>query len=160
VSSAEPTMSIKGVNGQVSVVGDFIVINRKGFMAKMSQGFTKDEKRLNIHTITAVQLKKPGMTRGYIQFTLAGGNESRKGVSDATKDENSVLFDKKSLAEFEALRDYVDRRITEAHAPQSPSPSQEPDLGEQIRKLAALRDEGLLTEDEFQAKKADLLSRM
>ncbi|HEY6678594.1 MAG TPA: DUF4429 domain-containing protein [Actinomycetota bacterium] len=148
------------MNGQISVIGDFIVIARKGFMAKMSQGFTKGEKRLNIHTITAVQLKKPGMTRGYIQFSLGGGNESRKGVSDATKDENSVLFDKKSLAEFEALRDYIEHRIAEAHAPQGPSLSQEPDLGEQIRKLAALRDEGILSDDEFQAKKADLLSRM
>ena len=29
-----------------------------------------------------------------------------------------------------------------------------------IRELARLRDEGLLTEEEFQAKKAELLSRV
>jgi hypothetical protein len=31
---------------------------------------------------------------------------------------------------------------------------------EQIEQLAALRDRGMLTDAEFQAKKADLLSRM
>jgi hypothetical protein len=30
---------------------------------------------------------------------------------------------------------------------------------DQIRKLAALRDEGILTEEEFSAKKTELLSR-
>ena len=34
------------------------------------------------------------------------------------------------------------------------------DVFEQIRKLGALRDEGLLTEDEFQAKKVELLARL
>ncbi len=31
---------------------------------------------------------------------------------------------------------------------------------EQIRKLAALREEGILTEEEFAAKKAELLGRL
>jgi hypothetical protein len=32
--------------------------------------------------------------------------------------------------------------------------------GELIREIARLRDEGLITEEEFQAKKADLLARL
>ncbi|MGC5255373.1 SHOCT domain-containing protein [Gordonia sp. DT218] len=39
-------------------------------------------------------------------------------------------------------------------------PPAAPDMAEQIKKLAELRDAGVLTEDEFSAKKADLLSRM
>ncbi len=34
------------------------------------------------------------------------------------------------------------------------------DVTEQIRKLGELRDEGVLTDEEFEAKKADLLSRL
>ena len=34
------------------------------------------------------------------------------------------------------------------------------DIPDQIRKLAVLRDQGILTDHEFQAKKAELLSRM
>ena len=33
-------------------------------------------------------------------------------------------------------------------------------IADQIRKLGGLRDEGLLTEEEFSAKKADLLSQI
>jgi hypothetical protein len=36
----------------------------------------------------------------------------------------------------------------------------QPEVIEQIGKLAALRDQGVLTEDEFAAKKAELLGRI
>ena len=36
-------------------------------------------------------------------------------------------------------------------------PAAEPDVAEQLRSFAALRDEGILSEDEFQAKKAQIL---
>ena len=35
-----------------------------------------------------------------------------------------------------------------------------PDVYEEIRKLAALRDEGLITAEEFEVKKRDLLDRI
>ncbi len=41
-----------------------------------------------------------------------------------------------------------------------PDPAAQPDVTEQIARLAALRDQGALTEDEFAAKKAELLSRI
>jgi hypothetical protein len=40
------------------------------------------------------------------------------------------------------------------------APEPQPDVTEQIAKLAALRDQGALTEDEFAAKKAELLGRI
>jgi hypothetical protein len=36
----------------------------------------------------------------------------------------------------------------------------QPDVTEQIAKLAELRDQGALTDDEFAAKKAELLGRI
>jgi hypothetical protein len=47
-------------------------------------------------------------------------------------------------------------------APQSPAPAPAPaappvDLADQLRKLATLRDEGILSEEEFAAQKAKLL---
>lgn len=35
-----------------------------------------------------------------------------------------------------------------------------PDLADQIRKLSTLRDDGILSDEEFEAKKAELLSKM
>lgn len=48
--------------------------------------------------------------------------------------------------------------IHDAH--QSRSSATEPDLVDQLKKLAELRDAGVPTEEEFAAKKADLLARM
>lgn len=46
------------------------------------------------------------------------------------------------------------------HGQQQYGQPQQPDIAEEIRKLGELRVSGLLTEEEFQQKKADLLSRM
>jgi len=44
--------------------------------------------------------------------------------------------------------------------PAAPTSASGPDITEQIVKLATLRDQGILTEDEFATKKAELLSRL
>ena len=47
-----------------------------------------------------------------------------------------------------------------APAPVAPAPPSGDDILEQVRKLGELRDMGILTQEEFDAKKAELLSRM
>lgn len=39
-------------------------------------------------------------------------------------------------------------------------PDRDPDAGEALRSLTRLRDDGLITEDEFSAKRADILARL
>lgn len=46
-----------------------------------------------------------------------------------------------------------------AETAQSPSPATD-DVPSKLRDLADLRDKGILTESEFEAKKAELLSRL
>ncbi len=84
--------SVNGVNGQLYLYENRIIIRRKGVLAKMTQGFFKGEKEIFLSQISGIQVKKAGMLNGYIQFTLSGGIEGRKGVMEATKDENSVMF--------------------------------------------------------------------
>lgn len=70
------------------------------------------------------------------------------------------------VAEFET-HGATYERIVRDEGGKSPAPG-EPEVAgrddvdptEQIRKLGALRDDGLLTQEEFEAKKADLLSRL
>ena len=53
------------------------------------------------------------------------------------------------------------RRQAAWSAPQAPAAAATaPTIAEQIQQLAALRDQGHISEAEFQAKKSDLLSRM
>ena len=51
-------------------------------------------------------------------------------------------------------------RMGHAAQPQQVAPAAGPNIGDQINQLAQLRDQGHLTEAEFQAKKAELLNRM
>lgn len=44
--------------------------------------------------------------------------------------------------------------------PAPPQPAPPTDVMDQLRKLGELRDAGVLTEAEFEAKKADLLGRL
>ena len=58
------------------------------------------------------------------------------------------------------MADRISGGINVAHAAQSAAAQPQQTVPEQIEHLARLRDQGVLTEDEFQAKKAELLGRM
>lgn len=99
-------MVVEGVNGVVTLYDDRLEISREGIgmLHKMQHGF-KGNKEIPYESITSIQLRKASsMTRGYIQFGQSGFSESDDGLMDAVSDENTVLFDKDSLHDFEALR--------------------------------------------------------
>ena len=156
------TTEAQGRNGVVSFDGHFVTISRKGFVARATIG--KGEKRIRLVSIAAVQFKPAGgVMNGFIQFTLPGGSERRskfgKQTSDAAKDENTVMFTSAQMPQFLALRDAIEQAIAARSAPQTSAPVAANPI-EQIQQLAGLRDQGLLSQEEFDAKKSELLSRM
>ena len=153
-------LKAKSIGGTVIVDDTWVTIQRKGALAKATHGFTKGEKRIPIASITAVEFKKPGATNGYIRFTVPGVIErSRtKGVFDAN-DENAVMFTTFALAQFTTIRDHVETAIPHGAAPASPPTGTVTDVAGQLREFAKLRDEGILTTEEFEAQKAKLLAR-
>jgi hypothetical protein len=72
------------------VYPDFVMLKPKGLGGFLTKGL-KGEKRISINSIVAVQLKEAGFTTGYLQFTIAGGNESRAGALDAGRCQQIVL---------------------------------------------------------------------
>ena len=106
-------MRAEGVNGQVELNGGMVSIQRSGLMAKATVG--GGEKRIPVKSIQAVQWKPASkLTRGFIQFTVPGGVESKGRAKDAASDENSVLFNGKQQADFEAIRSAVEQAIVGA----------------------------------------------
>jgi len=156
-------MRYQGVQGSIELLEDFLVISRKGLGAALSHGL-KGDKRIPYSSISAVQLKKAGLTRGYIQFTIIGGNESRGGVFAAASDENTVLFTSAQQAGMLDVQAEVERRLIAsrrpvAAAPTAPVPAPAPvSVAEELGKLGDLRDRGVLTEEEFTLMKRKLLS--
>lgn len=135
--------TLKGSTKSILVAEDAVTISYKA----MYHGFVGD-KRIPFSSITAIQYKEAGgWLAGYIQFTIAGSIEWRGAVS---QDENAVQFDKKEADDFRALRDFIQPLIgTSSRSTLS--------MADELTKLSKLRDDGVLTDDEFQAQKAKVL---
>lgn len=139
----------------VNVDNDIIRISRKGLFNLALQGL-KGEKSIPIRNITAIQLKKPGVTTGYIQFSQHGMMESKGGVTDAVTDENTILFSsKKDYAQAQELKAYIER--VQAKQNQSPSVEVKSSDADELLKFKQLLDAGAINEDEYEAKKKQIL---
>ncbi len=143
----------RGTSGQIVLTESTITIKRKGLNALLYHGL-KGDKEILIRDLSAVQFKKAGWTAGYIQFVFRGGKEGKGGLLEATQDENTVCFDSHGNAEFERLREWLQKKMTSVDS----VPAVRPSAMDELAKLAELRKQGVVTEEEFQAHKARLLS--
>lgn len=146
----------KGVNGQLTVMPDRIIISRKGMLGFMTQGL-KGDKEIPLANITAIQMKQPGLTRGYIQFSIHGGIENRGGVFDATKDENTVMFSAGQRKDFEQAKTLIDQYRAALSSAQHAPAAAPLSAADELAKWAALREQGVITAEDFEAKKRQLL---
>lgn len=147
-------MEVSGVNGQIVVDDNWVTIKRKGAMAMLSQGI-KGDKKIPISNIISVQFKNANaMVNGYIQFATASG-ESARGITQATADENTVMFKKAQTADFENLRDHIESLI--AKHMNGGNSGGSVDIADELAKLANLKDQGILSDKEFAKMKAKLI---
>ena len=149
----EPMFEAQGVNGAMRLWRDRLVIVKKGWPYG-----TKSEKTVPLRSITAVQWKDPGLTSGFLQVAYGGATESKGGVFDAAKDENTVMFVKANAAAFRSIHDTIQQLQRAGEAPETevrhpPVAS----ISDELEKLAGLRDRGILTDEEFQQQKRKLL---
>ncbi|WP_424474822.1 SHOCT domain-containing protein [Oceanobacillus kimchii] len=137
----------------VKVENGYLSWTSKGFMNYVNRG-SKGEKSIPIKSITAIQIKDPRLTTGYIQFAYSGATESKGGVFDAVKDENTITFNSKNdLAQAKELKSIVESLRNEEKQP----PITQATDADEIIKYKHLLDEGILTQEEFEAKKKQIL---
>lgn len=116
----------------------------------MTQG-VKGDKEILISKISSIQLKQASFfTNGFIQFSLSGSNDSKGGILDATKDENSVMFKSSQQAEFVGLKEKLQYLMSSENSSTSSL--------DELEKLANLLQKGIITQDEFDAKKKSILA--
>jgi len=103
---------------------------------------------LPLRSINSVQTKS-GVLFGEIRIVISG---------------NTAVINKVVKSDLEPLADIIRNEVsrTQFPAPVAPTPSAEPapDAVEQLIKLGQLRDAKIITEEDFAAKKAELLKRM
>ncbi|WP_153464786.1 SHOCT domain-containing protein [Sediminibacillus terrae] len=136
----------------VTVENGYLKWTRKGMKNYMVQG-SKGEKSVPIKNISAIQLKEPGLTTGYLQIAYSGSSESKGGIFNAVKDENTILFNKKELQQAKELQELVESLQGEMSSASGSQLSE----ADELKKYKELLDEGVITEEEFQSKKKQLL---
>lgn len=149
--------------GYVAFDGHYVTIQHIG-LTRLTIG--KGVKRIPITAISSVQIKPAGVVMsGFIQFSIAGGNEKTSSFGhqtmSAVEDENSVTFVSGEEKGFLAVRDAIEQAQRDLHTPRVvPAVPPADDAFAQLEKLGRLRDAGIVSDAEFEAKKAELLGRM
>jgi hypothetical protein len=110
-----------------------------GWASKTTEDFPIDK-------VSSVQWSSGMLTGSIVIF--ASGNKSE--ISNVNKDDGKEMVDK------------VRHRLSSPREAAPPAPQAAPpaDPMEQLKKLGELRDAGVVTPEEFEAKKAELLGRM
>lgn len=145
----------KGYNGTLILTDTGVIIKRgaKGFL--LGGGMLRGDKTIPYSSIVVVQLKKAGMTAGYIQLTLKGGSEAKSGLFQSTTDENSINFHSafggNNNELFAEAKKLIEEKINAVNSTAKNSGLDD------LEKLAALKEKGIISEEEFQAKKKQLL---
>lgn len=155
VSGSTPIAIATGTTGILKVFQDRIVIERQPGLGNLLLFGLKGNKEIQLRKISSIQYKLPGtITAGYIQFAFDGGAETKMGLMDATRDENSIMFNVQQRPAFDSAKALIERLMAEASQPQQ-APTRSP--LDDLEHLARLRDAGIITEDEFQTKKRQIL---
>ncbi len=132
----------EGRNAIVSVYPDRIERVKEKAFGALSR-VRQDTEVIPIRSVSSVQAKKKGIRTNVTVY--ASGNNIDFRIAHA---------------EAQRFKDAITQLVLSSGL-SSPAPSAvprpEPDLADQIRKLAQLRDEGLLTHEEFERKKSQLL---
>ena len=121
---------------------------------------TKGTKKLYYSDLTSVQFKLPGaFFAGYIQFEYPGSDTTNKSPYES---ENAVVFNKKdNINLMEEIYNFVEKRILEEkqakRAPAGTVIQQAASPAEELKKMKELLDMGIITQEEFDAKKKQLL---
>ena len=156
----EKILECKGVGHTVTLFPSKVVIaGNKGLVGLITSGGASQE--IRIKEITGMEYKKAGsMVNGYLQFrTAASGNTKQGGmfaVLETSDDPNTVHFVKKHNDVFAELKNKVEEIMDQMES-NSGIGVQAPSAADELQKFSALLKDGLITQDEFEKKKKELL---
>lgn len=143
---------------KLEVYDDYVILYFMpvgSLMANIARGGNTGGKRINIADITSIQFKEPsGITVGFIQFSYPGSIDRKDGVTGAVNDENSIVVDNNNLTKAKEVVQYIEEKrssLRKINQVQSIS------FADEIVKFKKLLDDGVISQEEFDAKKKQLL---
>lgn len=154
-------MDARGIDGHLVLLETGVRIKRSDPMVFLDKGIRGD-KEIPFRHIESVRLKKAGsFSNGHIRLFLLEGKRAAESSSGNNQDENKVLFKAAQQSTFEEIKRAIEEKVAAAKASlSSPSPQVAPQTIsyiDELEKLASLRDRGIINEEEFTAKKRQIL---
>lgn len=146
---------LKGAQKVLNVYDDHITLTQiKNIRTILTSDWFQGEKEILYYDMTSVQFRPSSkLILGYIQFEVPG---VRSGSNFGS--ENSWTFDSTMNEIAKEVCDYVKTRIREAKQPTAVAAAQpKSSPAEELLKLKELLDLGVITQEEFDAKKKQLL---
>jgi len=149
-------MVIRHKQDTLTLSGETVTIQKRGWANALASGMNGD-RTIQVSSLTAVQMKPAGMvTLGYILFSYAGSKPFMGGIWEATQDPDAFLFTNDlngQVAEFKAK---VEKKMRDSKQP-APANNSAGTLTDELRKLAEFKNQGILSQAEFDAAKKKLL---
>lgn len=142
--------------------GNWLNIKREGIFNALNHGLD-GAKKIHIKSISAVQFKEASsiVTEGYIQLVIQGSIESKGGLYAARTDENTVMFGPAYNKLAKNLVGLIENKIDElqcGHVNEVVMQPETQSVVQQLKDFKELLDSGIITQEEFDKKKAQLLS--
>lgn len=144
----------RGISGGKITAG--LLTGGVSLLATGVKGGKSGTEMIPIKSITSVTTKRDGMINSKV-VVVTSGNTIEFRVSHSEASETKDVLTRLILGTHPSQQSSPAPTVAAVSAPAS-QPSE--DIPAQIRKLGELRDAGILTEEEFSQKKADLLGRM
>jgi hypothetical protein len=156
--SGDMEIRAEGVDGIVTANEIEISVKFKG-LGRLTNG---GDEIYPMERVKAVGFKEPGFTRGHIQFGVldahgrAEANSTNSGFIFGSI-EHMVMFEKKSLKDFIALKEFVELQIKKNKTKKVNNSHSQLSIADELEKLAKLKESGVLTDAEFQSQKQKLI---
>ena len=132
-----------------------VLVAQKNFMSLLTQNIFNGDKEFYYSNLTSVQFKQASKwINGYIQFEYPGSHSAGNDFNS----ENSFAFQLAKLDNEKAVEavDFIKSKIRESKNPTQTVVST-PSAAVDLKKFMLLLDAGIITQNEFDAKKKELL---
>ena len=150
-------ITIVGNNGTLHLYEDRVVLEKTGGIAFLSG--RRGTKTIPLSTITGVDYKLgKTMMAGFIDFICPGDHREYHGNMSHNNPNATSIYKKdndKLTKVVEYAQNYIFQKEKQRNAPSGPSLS----MADEILKYKNLQKEGIITEEEFEKKKKELLNK-
>ena len=147
---AELIMEETGLNAKISVYSDKVVITRKGLHA-LTLGKSSD---VLMSRLQGIHFREAGFSAGYLKLLLPG---DKTDVAGTDMDPYTVMFKKNANEAMKKMKDCIYSHMEKPSVTNSTTVVNQVSSAEELKKFKELLDSGIISQEEFDAKKKQIL---